>query len=357
MKGELRQARAFGYDELSKILSHYPFYEGRIDSWIRIPQKLYNNNYCVNIDSIRWVVKCYSSSAVTERLKISHNVQLFLQKQNFPVACLETTNKGFSLVEESGQWFSVHRWVEGRQLSPFSGGTKITDATFGEVARVLAKMHLFLAAGNFGPQNEKTVMHGSLLFRRLALDGSALNRSQGCQLSSLWLLRLKQRKNQFDKWILARLPSLIIFASRLEKQFVNTSGFGDEVMPIHNDINWENLIFSESNNLLAVIDFDNLIFGPRICEVGAAAIVIAGPDQKRIDSFIRDYSLGFGQSCSELSIWVAMVLKCLRSIFFSIRSYLDGKAKDLQILQTWCLYLDQCLEVLSKSSPPFLSSR
>ncbi|WP_321371045.1 phosphotransferase [uncultured Desulfuromusa sp.] len=335
----------FERSELDKILNNYLFYSGSVDSFQKIPQGLYNNNYRIKIGKLSWVIKFYPSSANNSRTKLSHQLQSTLYDNGFPLAKLETTKDQSFFVEKDDSFYTVHQWVEGKHLSPLTDSNLITNAAVTQIACSLAKMHRIVSSTSFVPPDEINAIHWERLFSKSIEQCSSLMHRRSWHFSRFNSLKLKWRKSNFDGWIIDRLPFFLEIAKKLNDEIFHEDVFvnGNEI-PIHNDINWENIIFDSTGDLLAYIDFDNSIYADRLYEVGAAAIVISGSDELKLKVFIEAYNDAFGEVCSDRVIYAAMVIKCLNSILFSINSYLKGKIKNYQMLESWCLYLEKSLE-------------
>ena len=97
--------------DLDSILKQYSFYNNKIDHFYNLPQKLTNFNSYIEIENQAWVVKRYQKNQVTQRLKLSHQIQSILFQDGFPCAKLENSRTGATFVEFNGFLYSIHRWI------------------------------------------------------------------------------------------------------------------------------------------------------------------------------------------------------------------------------------------------------
>ena len=97
---------------------------------------------------------------------------------------------------------------------------------------------------------------------------------------------------------------------------------GSDIVLAHNDLNWENLVLGDDLEVLAVLDFDNACLLPRALDLGAAAVVLVGSDERRLDDFLQAYADAAGREvdCAavldrdavEVSAFDALVDRLLR---------------------------------------------
>ncbi len=333
-------------DVAKEIFQYYPFYRGEIDDFSMIPQKLYNHNAIVTIGTSSWVLKCYPQDEFNSRLLLAHDLQLRLDEAGFPLAKLEQTKYGKTMVKLFDAVYSLHKWTEGKHLSPSVHKSEKGIEIIQKVARAIGNLHRIAAAKFKKRLADRPTITGQDIFNGVQNIGQEFLKGQGLSLSGLNKLRFKLVKSDFDRWVIKRAPELAnVVGSIVNSENSNSFDLEDPI-PIHNDINWENLIFSDDDELLALIDFDNVVVGPREYEVGAAAIVIAGPDNVRLQKFVEAYQEVSGFECNPEKIQLGMILKCIRSIVFSIHSYASNGVEDIEMLQDWCFYLDGCLSFL-----------
>ncbi len=332
---------------LKELLQNYPFYQGGINEFYRIPQKLYNKNYYFKILHKAWVIKQYDKNAVNSRLYLSHKVQRQLHELGFPVAKLEITKNNKTIVEIKGAFFSIHRWVEGIQFSPVvESQNMISESIISEIATILAKFHELTPNVTLDPVSETDMISTDFLLQKTYRQCQHLQQGKGLRFSRINRLKFKVRKNDFDHWILERFPRFFNVSSRLNGfSGENIINMGDMIFT-HNDINWQNIIFNKVDKLSALIDFDNSIVGPQLYEVGAAAIVIGGPNKVNISLFLSTYFESSDSGYNEQAVKLSMIIKCLSSILYSIHMYIDKIVIDHSLLENWCCYLDDCLKLI-----------
>ncbi|WP_459918234.1 phosphotransferase [Desulfocicer niacini] len=338
-----------------RVLAQYPFFKGFLDSFSLIPQKLKNNNAVFQIGERKWVIKQYDPEEINERFQLSHQFQKQIFDFGFPIPKLEVARCGDSLVREGNFFYSVHQWVSGFSLLPFMQNISVHEETILDVAQATGNLHR-LSGQLFGHiKKDALSISTGFLFKKARLNTDTLFSRNGWRISFFNQLRLKFRKNEFDRWILSRLNRLSIIASKIESLTPSYDCYFHRMIPIHNDIGWDNLIFDKENRLLAMIDFDNLIVGPQVYELGGAAIVICGPDEAAIEKFIEVYSKISGLVFNHDAIMIAMAIKCLGSILFSLQFYANTPDHLSRYLIKWCLYLEMCLEFVIGGIPGFSS--
>lgn len=293
-----------------------------------------HQTYLIEAGGNRWVVKRHLSPGGTDQPR-SHRFESLLGERGFPVARIQHTPAGQTLVQEGAARYSLHAWVEGCHLSIADRDEILTDhpSLVESLATMVGTLH------RIGSELADTGGTGSSetdrLLRAPQQLTSALGERRGPAPSRLIRLRLRPRKSDFDRWILDSMPAVVDAAAWLESQSLSSSDTG----LIHNDINWENLLFDEELGVQALLDFDNTIEAPRAIEVGAAAVVLVGSDLQRVDRFVAAYEEARGTAVDHRGVDQAMVLKCTRSILVSVRSYLSGEVEDTARLMQWCGHL------------------
>lgn len=344
----------FDESTLKAILSHYDFYSGKIDQFEVVPQRLTNLNARFRIDEKQRVIKRYNDRNTPQRLALSHQVQQFLTAHQFPVARLEQTHSSATLVEHGEHYYSVHEWVSGQHIDGINlhaQGKPPADDIIREVAKGLGHYHR-LMQGQFLAQERMDHDTVSAALRQPANIAVRIGQKRRREPLRTLQQKLRLHKTPLEKWLQNALDPLMRQAEQLANIDPASSPAMHELIVAHNDINWENLIFDDAARLRAIIDFDNAAILPRLFEVGAAAIVIAGTHRRQRELFLDAYRQASGLDTEPSALATGMKIKCLRSMLWSALSYMQGTVADSEMLAEWCFYLDACLQDIN-ATPPF----
>lgn len=294
-----------------------------------------------------WVLKRHPPSG-SARLGLAHRLEGHLAEHGFPVARIRTTPADETIVHDGVGFYTLHEWVHGRQVT-IADRDEVLAAHPGlltELADTVATLHDLGAqlaspdAGTVTPADPNALLGAPAdAVRRL--------RRPTRRLVSTWqALRLRSGKNAFDTWILDALPDVVAAARQLAATRDVAWGGPSQITILHNDINWENLIFDPDLHLAALLDFDNLTWGPRVLEVGSAAVVLAGTAPPRVEEFVTAYEDRTGMALDRAAVRTAMTLKCTRSILYSVTTYLRGAVREPDRQEVWCAYLLDSLRQL-----------
>lgn len=331
--------------ELPTVLAQYGFAAEQIESFDRLPQRVKNINFRVSAGGRDWILKCHTPAAA-KNLAFSHRLELLLAESGFPVAALQRTDTGATLVEHGGSFFTLHAWVSGRQFTIGQRDRELAaqPALAGDLGRTLGTMHRI--GEPLVSQWPAGAAPGWLLAGP-SRTVTSIRRGRPPQLFKAMRLRLRPKKTDFDRWILGRLPELYRDAASLATTRFPEQDAADLVVA-HNDLNWENLIFGPGPELLAVLDFDNATALPRALDIGAAAAVLAGGSASRVDEFLAGYRQAHGQAVDLGLVTLGMRWKCVRSMLWSFDSYLSGRVADPALVASWCHHLHGCLRAISR---------
>lgn len=284
-----------------------------------------------------WVLKSHTPTQANSRIVVAHHLELLLAEAAFPVAPLQRTTTGCTLVGDDSAQYSLHGWVHG-QHATISARDRVIARRPGfvrEIATALATMHK--VALSLEPSTP-TFPIATVEDR---LEGPArtlrkLQKPRALGLSPWHRLHLKPRKTAFDRWIIVSFPRIAQEADAVAQSSLDRTFQGSQIIIVHNDINWENLVFDEQFRLRALLDFDNVTWAPREVEVGAAAVVLAGAEPRRVDEFVTAYQEAAGVSIDQEALALGMRLKCTQSLTHSIARYLTDRTVDTVLLEPWC---------------------
>lgn len=297
-----------------------------------------------------WVLKQHAGGPSLRQLSESHRWEQRLAEAGFPVAPIQMTASGQSLVRDGAASYSLHGWVPGQQFSIAERDDLIavhpqlvTDlgAAIGHLHRISADLPLPQGGA---PVSVDALLTGPAHIARAIVHGRFAR-------PSLWhSLRRKRRKSDFDRWIITVLPGLLRRADSIAELSITPPVPIVDTGLIHNDLNWENLIFGADHRLCAILDFDNATRAPWVMEVGAAAVVLVGTEPRHVEDFVAAYENASGSLVDRDLVRLAMTVKCVRSILVSARTYLGGRATDEDRLASWCAHLHESLSILDEWS-------
>ena len=300
--------------------------------------------YRVRADRRDWVLKRHTSAPAIARLTVSHPLELRLREAGFPSAPLGRTDTGQTLVREGPAKYSLHGWVDGHQVS-IAGRDELIARhpnVVGELASMIGTLHQLSRTPGDDAGGQSAVDTDRLL-KAPHLGVRALRRSP-----AFWrwrALRLKRGMSDFDRWVIDVLPEVVAHADLLASRSVAHRLDRSDTGLIHNDINWENLVFDERFRVRALLDFDNATRAPWALEVGSAAVVLVGAEPDRVEEFVSTYESASQIRVDRDVVRLAMEMKCVQSILNSMTVYIRGNA-DIALRAPWCYHLHESLKTL-----------
>lgn len=332
-----------------RTLREFGFPDDAVTRFERLPQGIKNLNYRVGADGRDWVLKCHQGVDMAARRANTHVLELALHDAGAPVAELRRTTSGGTLVRTELGVFTVHSWIDGRQISIAD-----RDATHRQYPRLADELGAMLGTIHRASGGLRT--GAPALTARFLVEGprrsvASIRHGRPQRFRKVARLRLSPRKSSFDDWILASLPGLYRDAAALASPEVWSGLTGQHATLDHNDLNWENLVFAPGFELAAVLDFDNAAVVPRDLAIGGAAAVLVGPDAGRVDCFVSAYARVADATPDPWAVNVGMHLKCLQSTLRSIDAYLSRRVVDPTMLEPWCRHLQSCRLALPPVSP------
>lgn len=292
-----------------------------------------------------WVLKRYPAQFAMDRLIRAHLLETRLAEAGFPLAPLHRSETGETWVEEGSAQYTLRGWVDGEQVS-IAQRAQLLDQhpeIVAHLGRSIGTLHRISSTTTHAAPGQP--VHPDQLLKAPRRGVRALRRSRPPRLSRWYTLRLKRDKSHFDRWIIDILPTLSQRADYLAGlSLVGRLGQAD-VGLIHNDINWENLVFDRKFCLRALLDFDNAAQAPRVFEVGAAAVVLVGTEHRLVEEFLTAYESAAAAHVDRDLVHLAMMVKCVQSIINTMTTYLNGNT-DLTLRAPWAYQLHESLLIL-----------
>lgn len=311
----------------------------------RLAQRIKNMNFRIRVGQQDWILKCHRVGAA-KSLGFSQQFEVLLAAAGFPVARLRTSRDGQTLVQHREMLFTLHDWVPGQQITIDQRDSALEQhpSLTSELGDALGKLHRL---GEPLLTSALTSADAYWLLAGPRRTVTSIRRGRPPQIFKGARLRVRPRKSEFDQWILDSLPRLYRTASQLADRAVAAQLAPNDIIVAHNDLNWENLIFDPTFRLAALLDFDNTTTLPRALDVGAAAAVLIGSATGRIDQFLASYTSASGCHVDRDLVLLGMRWKCVRSMLWSIDSYLSGRVADSRLVENWCHHLNECLEAIA----------
>lgn len=327
---------------LAKVCGQFGLHEVEPDRVRPLTARIRPDSFQIRADGRDWVLKRHTAGAELARLPAAHRLELHLHAVGFPVAALWRSPTGMTLLEENGVHYSLHEWITGRRFA-VADRVRLNrqDPKFlGRLGSTLGSLHTASTAAGLRNADLPVTAVPTLLTGPAEIAHRIRRPRRRIPPLSLWQqLRTQRVKNDFDEWIIGVFSDITRAADDLPLSPAAQRLQQSEIIPIHNDINWENLLFDNDLDLVALLDFDNLCRSPRLVEVGAAAVVLAGSDHDALQQFISAYEETTRLSADREALVLAMRAKCLRSILVSISTYLRGDLTETTLLQSWCQHL------------------
>lgn len=325
----------FGNTALHDVLSRYSFYQGKVDTFSVLPQKLFNVNAKFTIGNSAWVIKSYQRRRPNESLKLSHWFQLELQDTDIPIARLVATIDNETFVSSSRQTYSIHQWIDGKTID--YSREPITSKAVESLAINLARLH---EKGRDIYRLKPTPMRKLNKIHAPAISVAQIKSSTKRRIPKLLLLKLKPRKTVFDRWVLNNFSQL----ERAASGFLSyPAGSFADLCYTHNDIYWGNLIYDTSDELKAFIDFDQSGVSSWEYEAGSAAAICA-LDGKNIQTFIRAYEREANCVLNIELFTLAMQIKTVRVLLWCVHAHLNLSVGDQDSLEAMCFHFEKCWE-------------
>lgn len=147
-----------------------------------------------------------------------------------------------------------------------------------------------------------------------------------------WLFRSLQKmkkvnpKTKFDRLMLEHVDYVENITKKLRKSF----GYTKNSLLCHCDLSRDNILWKEGK-LVAILDFDNCTYRPRIFDVSYAIMHFCnkfpGLDKRRVDVFLKEYTKKIKLTQEEIKQLVPMMLRHQALIFEWFYQGMD-KSKD-----------------------------
>lgn len=316
-----------------------------------LPRGIKNLNHRVRAGGEDWVLKRHPGSVDAARLAVTHAFEARLATAGLPVARIRPPSAGGTVVTIPAGVYTMHSWVHGRHI-----GIDQREQAHAEHPQLARRL------GALVGQLHREGLPSDHTGAGAALSVEALLAGPGRTMASIQhgrphrfrkVARLRRRpRNSLDDWALEHLPDLARHARALSSSALARAVDGSDIVLAHNDLNWENLVLGDDLEVLAVLDFDNACLLPRALDLGAAAVVLVGSDERRLDDFLQAYADAAGREVDCAAVLIGMRWKSVRSMLWSIDSYASGRTADPGMVEVWCRHLHACLTGLPDGGAP-----
>ena len=191
-----------------------------------------NDNYIIETASDKYILRIYSKSKSIEKANLEIDFMNYLQRNNFPVPKIIPNIENEYLINLEDRIGILQEFVSGTSVKAYDEENTFT------IGKTLAQMHKLSL--EFLKENKSLIRE----INEVTVEMNEIN-----------LAKIQ------DERILTLLESASKFVIALSPE----TKFG----VIHRDFNRSNLLFDESNNIVAVLDFDDLVYGTLVEDIGA----------------------------------------------------------------------------------------
>jgi Ser/Thr protein kinase RdoA (MazF antagonist) len=289
-----------------------------------------------------FVIKMLRPGRPAARLRFALQFQDELQGAGVPCPGLLRTPDGDLGAMVRGNTYFVQRWCTGHRFTVDSATSAERTERRRQVGQLIGAMHAaasttFAAASPMG--NIRTPRDDILGFARI--DGGLPWPRLGALGRAVWF-RLKEN-GDFGREVQEVIPRLIAARERLQACGMASDPRTQELIPVHGDIHFENILF-DGHRLSAIVDFDSAMVASRALDVGIAMAVIC---EQREDeaAFLAGYEAGYGRARPDADVLRAGVqLRLVRSLSYQIIEYTHRRATSPEQARWWMRRLMKSLE-------------
>jgi Ser/Thr protein kinase RdoA (MazF antagonist) len=289
-----------------------------------------------------FVIKMFDPRRPAARMRFALQFQAALQAAGVPCPGLLRTPDGDLGAVIEGNTYFVQRWCSGRRFTVDSATDAERTERRRQVGQLIGAMHAAAAttAAAATPSGASRTPRDEILGLARLESGLPWQRL-GAVGRAVWF-SLKEN-GDFGREIQAAIPRLIAAREQLQASGMASDPRTQELIPVHGDINFENILF-DGPRLSAIVDFDNALVSSRALDVGTAMAVIC---EQRADeaAFLAGYEAGYGGARPEADVLRAGVqLRLVRSLSYQIIEYTHRRATSPEQARWWMRRLMRSLE-------------
>ncbi len=254
--------------EAKKICADFSL--GEFKSIKPIKGGLSNFNFSLKTSKGEFVVRGIGQKITPnkkERLTTEFNVMEFLTKKKFPYFVpLPIKNiEGKRLHQINNKDFWVYEKIPGKSIIKFSGQRESRQVR--ELAKALATYHKYV--------------------------GRFQTKESGFQNYLKWVLEITEAIN--PKKPIDKTDKLALKEKEFFKEIILQGikqNYSKNILPLHSDLDPSNVLF-KGDKIIAIIDFDDLEYGPRARDVAISirdtCTIKNKLDKERVKTFLKEY--------------------------------------------------------------------
>jgi len=271
--------------QIKNLIKNYDI--GNFISFKKTEKGVVNHNLVITTTKGKFILRCAHKDRKINELLFEHEFLRQLKSHNFPykIPYPHTANNRKSIVKFKGRYFWLYDFIEGSTLL-------LNKEKIKQVARMMATMHRIVPDIKIKPKKKRP------------------NPSQiGWLIKSLKKSKIqaikKRNKDEKDIFYIKNSDRIISILKSLK-----FSGYSSlPRMPIHSDINYENILFRKGK-LVGIIDFDNW----------------------QIDTRINDITAFIAYECRNLNRKNGLDLSLLKAFFNEYRKYNKISRKEIRFI-------------------------
>ena len=267
------------------------------DGWV-------NYNYALKTDNCKYVVRVLGKKYKGDKRKISERefgVLDYLSKTNFPykIPRFIKNIEGKILIKINNKKIWVYEELPGKSKNPIT----IRKKPVAETAKALAIYHKFIKK-----YLGKKIIKPDIL--------KEINKIYN-------VMALVKPKNEADKLMLKNLEMFNMILKKVKK-----IKFDTEMLMTHSDFTSGNLLFDKENKIIGIIDFENLVYAPKIKDIGHTIKSMCKKDNQKKE-FIRIYQKYNNLTKNELRLlpWITLKDNCHYFQLFYNNKVMKGSSK------------------------------
>lgn len=326
---------------INKINSIYNL-DGEVKFLSVVKKGFLSENYILKNKERKFFLKKYRPFGL-DRLKETHRVKKFFNKNGIPVIMPIPSKTGETFFKWANDYFSLFPFVDERQVKV----NKINNNELESCAELLAKIHLLSKEKCPKLVNER----GLLWDTKISLEKSKV---------ILDFIKKKKAKAIFDKEIEKYLLYKIKLINKNKINYKDLKLKSDHI--IHGDFHEENLFFDKDGNIVGIFDWEKANKYPRVLEIVRAMWFLCFYDGysekrfKRAQIFLRKYNEIYPLNKSELERGLkAWYLNQLHSMWVLDEIYLKNNKRVKVLFKSYVTFLNYQSRNLDKFSEIILS--
>ena len=279
------------------------------------------------------VVKQLGPEQSDERTGFALRYHAHLHAAGVPSPRLYRSTTGELRAQVDAHRFCLLDWCQGERFDPDQADAETRRRRRRQMGALLGLVH---AAGTpelaeAAPGSCRRVP--GRLFTGLRPAAVGLPWSRGGGLARLAWLHWHER-GEFGRELRGILPVLEATRRELVASPLATDPRLADVLPVHGDFHFENVLFMEGR-VAGLLDFDNANIAPRAFDVGSAMAVVCQLREHE-DDFLAGYEEGSGRPRPDADLLRACVLvRLVHSLTFQVVAYARRQVRSPEKARWW----------------------